>query len=311
MSASLGTESPTTVPSRGTGLPKRQKRQEGRAAFGFMTPSAAGLTVFILFPVVLALFTSLFDWPTFGDKEFVGVANYRVLVESGSTFPTAMLNTLIFTVLIVPINLIVTLSLAFWIARSKFSKIYRVLFFLPVVTPTVATSIIWRMLYQPNGVIDSLFLAVGIDAPSLLASQSTALIAVVTVIIWQGLGYNVLIFSAAIDQLPQDVIEASRIDGAGALRALFLIKIPLVTPAIFFATTITMIQAFQVFNEPFIMTAGGPGNSTTTVVMDIYNTAFQSGDLGAAAAPAMVLFGVIVIVSLGQWMGQKRWVHYG
>lgn len=311
MAASARVDAPAPT-ERGTrGLPRRRKRQEGRAAFGFLTPSAAGLTVFILFPVVLALFTSLFDWPTFGDNEFVGFQNYGVLFEGGSTFPTAMLNTLAFTVLIIPVNLVVTLSLAFWIARSKFAKIYRVLFFLPVVTPTVATSIIWRMLYQPDGVIDTLLLNIGIDAPGLLATQSTALVAVVVVIIWQGLGYNVLIFSAAIDQLPEDIIEASRIDGSGPLRTLFRIKIPLVTPSIFFATTITMIQAFQIFNEPFIMTAGGPGNSTTTVVMDIYNTAFQSGELGAAAAPAMVLFGVIVMVTLVQWAGQKKWVHYG
>src|SRR5699024_4880728 len=194
----------------------RRERRERRAAYGFLTPSAAGLTVFILFPSVLAIVTSFFDWPTFGEIEFNGWDNYAALIEPGSTFPTSLLNTVLFTALIIPINLLVTLSLAFWVASSRFKQLYRVLFFLPVVTPTVATSIIWSMLYQPGGLIDFLAQSAGIDAPNLLANKSTALYAIVVVIIWQGLGYNVLIFSAAIDQLSEDVIAAAKMDGAHA-----------------------------------------------------------------------------------------------
>nr|WP_255433586.1 sugar ABC transporter permease [Tessaracoccus sp. MC1865] len=202
------------------------------------------------------------------------------------------------------------MAMAFWISTSRISHVYRVLFFLPVVTPSVATSIIWKMLYQPGGIIDYLAQSVGIQMPNLLATNSTALMAVVLVVIWNGLGYNTLIFSAAIDQLPDSVLDAAKIDGAGFWSTLFRVKLPLMTPAIFFATTITIIQAFQIFNQPYVMTAGGPGNATVTVVMDVYQKAFQGGQLGAAAAPAMILFALILVVTALQWLGQKKWVSY-
>lgn len=292
------------------GRRKRGKGSEGGAAFGFLTPSAIGLTVFVLFPSILAIVTSFFNWPTFGEITFAGWDNYTSLFSTGNAFPAALINTIIFTIVIVPVNLVLTLAMAFWIATSKFSNLYRVLFFLPVVTPAVATSIIWKMLYQPGGVFDYVASLFGIDMPNLLATSSTALMAVVVVVIWNGLGYNTLIFSAAIDQLPEAVIDASRIDGAGFWATLFQIKLPLMTPAIFFATTITIIQTFQIFAQPFVMTAGGPGNATVTVVMDVYQKAFQGGELGAAAAPAMILFALILVVTAFQWLGQKKWVSY-
>lgn len=299
---------------RGPGTGRRKRRgltSEIRPALGFLTPSAIGLTVFILLPTLLAVITSLYRWPTYGDISFTGLDNYRDLFSSTSQFSAALVNTIVFTVIIIPVNLVLTLGMAFWIATSRYKQLYRVLFFLPVVTPTVATAVIWKMMYQPNGLIDtSLSSLLHFDMPNFLGDPSTAMLAVITVIIWQGFGYNMLIFSAAIDQLPADVIDAAKMDGASGIVQLFKVKIPLMTPAIFFATTVTMIQSFQIFSEPYVMTAGGPGTVTVTVVMNIYQTAFQGGELGAAAAPAMILFGLILIVTLFQWVGQKKWVHY-
>lgn len=291
--------------------PKKRKDSDSRSALGFLTPSAIGMTVFILFPTILAIATSFFNWPTFGEVTFAGLDNYRNLFAPGSQFTAALINTFVFTIVVVPVNLVLTLSTAFWVATSRFSRLYRVLFFLPVVTPTVATAVIWKLIYQPNGLIDSTLQSwFGIHMPNVLGDSSTALLAVVVVIVWQGFGYNMLIFSAAIDQLPQDIIDASMLDGAHGLGQLLRIKIPLLTPAIFFASTVTMISAFQIFSEPFVMTAGGPGTSTVTVVMNVYQTAFQGGELGAAAAPAIILFALILIVTMVQWLGQKKWVHY-
>lgn len=296
----------------GAQRPRKQSggRSEKRAALGFLTPSVIGLGLFVLIPTLLAIATSFFHWPTFGEIGFAGWENYTSLFTPGNAFPAALVNTIVFTVLIVPLNLVLCLTMAFWISSSRLSHFYRVLFFLPVVTPSVATSIIWKMLYQPGGIIDYLAASVGIDLPNLLADSRTALMAVVVVVLWNGLGYNVLIFSAAIDQLPEPVLDAAKIDGASSWSTLFRIKLPLMTPAIFFATTITIIQAFQIFNQPYVMTAGGPGNSTVTVVMDVYQKAFQGGELGAAAAPAMILFAVILLVTALQWLGQKKWVNY-
>ena len=285
-------------------------RSEARSALGFLTPSATGLTLFVVFPTLLAIVTSFFIWPTFGEISPAGFANYTDLFRAGNTFPAALVNTIVFTAVTIPANLVLSLGMAFWIATSRFKQFYRVLFFLPVVTPSVATSIIWKMLYQPGGLLDYVASMVGLKMPNLLANQSTALLAVTVVILWNGLGYNTLIFSAAIDQLPDEVLDAAKIDGAGFWSTLLRVKLPLITPAVFFATTVTMIQAFQIFNQPYVMTAGGPGTATMTVVMDIYHKAFQFGELGAASAPAMILFGLILIVTLVQWLSQKFWVNY-
>lgn len=300
----------TALPGADRPRKGRLRRHEASAALGFLTPSSIGLTVFVMVPTILAIVTSFFHWPTFGEISFAGWDNFTSLFTPGNAFPAALLNTVLFTVLIVPLNLVLTVAMAFWIASSRFSHFYRVLFFLPVVTPSVATSIIWKMLYQPGGILDYVAAAVGIDMPNLLADSRTALLAVIVVVLWNGLGYNVLIYSAAIDQLPESVLDAAKIDGAGSWATLFRIKLPLMTPAIFFATTITIISAFQIFNQPYVMTAGGPGNATTTVVMDVYFKAFQGGQLGAAAAPAMILFALILGVTALQWIGQKKWVNY-
>ncbi|WP_275777170.1 sugar ABC transporter permease [Paenarthrobacter sp. Y-19] len=289
----------------------RKKKTDSRAALGFLTPSAVGMTLFILLPTLLAIATSFFNWPTYGDVTFAGLDNYKDLFAAGSQFPAALINTLLFTVIVVPLNLVLTIATAFWVSTSRFSKLYRVLFFLPVVTPSVATAVIWKLIYQPDGILDSTLQSMfGLHMPNLLGDSSTAMLAVVVVILWQGFGYNMLIFSAAIDQLPQDVLDASMLDGASGLTALLKIKLPLLTPAIFFASTVTMISAFQMFSEPFVLTAGGPGTSTVTVVMNVYQTAFQGGELGAAAAPAIILFALILVVTMIQWLGQKKWVHY-
>jgi multiple sugar transport system permease protein len=290
---------------------QRKKKTDSRAALGFLTPSAVGMTLFILIPTLLAIATSFFNWPTYGDVTFAGLDNYKDLFAPGSQFPAALINTLLFTIIVVPLNLVLTIATAFWVSTSRFSKLYRVLFFLPVVTPSVATAVIWKLIYQPDGILDSTLQSLfGIQMPNLLGDSSTAMLAVVVVILWQGFGYNMLIFSAAIDQLPQDVLDASMLDGASGLTALLKIKLPLLTPAIFFASTVTMISAFQMFSEPFVLTAGGPGTSTVTVVMNVYQTAFQGGELGAAAAPAIILFALILVVTMIQWLGQKKWVHY-
>ena len=311
-SASTGSKWGASRRLSGAQRPRKRPagRSETRAALGFLTPSAIGIGLFVLIPTILAIATSFFHWPTFGEISFAGLDNYRSLFTPGNAFPAALLNTIVFTIVIVPLNLVLCLAMAFWISSSRLSHFYRVLFFLPVVTPSVATSIIWKMLYQPGGIIDYLASLVGIQLPNLLADSRTALMAVVVVVLWNGLGYNVLIFSAAIDQLPEPVLDAAKIDGASGWATLFRIKLPLMTPAIFFASTITIIQAFQIFNQPYVMTAGGPGNATVTVVMDVYQKAFQGGARGGAAAPAMILFALILLVTALQWIGQKKWVNY-
>ncbi|MFE3452582.1 carbohydrate ABC transporter permease [Nonomuraea sp. NPDC059194] len=275
------------------------RRGEQWSALAFATPSVLGLGLFTLFPVGMAVVMSLFSWPMLGTSEFVGLDNFRYLFGADPTFVAALRNTFVFTGLYVPLNIVLALALAFWINRSRWKNLWRVLFFIPAITPMVANAVIWKLLFQMVG-----------REPNLLADGRTALLSVVAMSVWQGFGYNMIVFSAAINELPRPVLEAAAIDGASGLRRLVSVQLPLMSPALFFATIMTVINALQVFTQPYILTAGGPGNATSTLVMNIYQAGFQSRDLGLAAAGAWVLFAIILLVTAVQFVGQRRWVHY-
>ncbi|MFI6503327.1 carbohydrate ABC transporter permease [Nonomuraea typhae] len=275
------------------------RTRETWSALGFATPSVLGLGLFTLFPVGMAVVMSFFDWPMLGDSEFIGLENFRYLFGEDPDFLVALRNTFVFTGLYVPLNILVALGLAFWINNSRWQNLWRVLFFIPAITPMVANAVIWKLIFQLVG-----------TEPNMLADGRTALLSVVAMSVWQGFGYNMIVFSAAINEMPKPVLEAAALDGATGLRRLISVQLPLISPALFFATTMTVISALQVFTQPFILTAGGPGNATETLVMNVYQAGFQSRDLGLAAASAWVLFAIILAVTFVQFLGQKRWVHY-
>ncbi|GAT72916.1 carbohydrate ABC transporter permease [Microbacterium hydrocarbonoxydans] len=287
-------------------------KAEGRQALGFATPALAGLAVFTVVPVVLSIVMSFFDWPTFGEKTFIGFDNYLRLFASSPDFWPALRNTAVFTILYVPLNVILSLILAMALGpRIRGRGALRVLFFIPVVTPMVANVLVWKMLLQPqglfNGASQSWF---GITLPNFLADPQWAMIMVVVMSVWQGVGYNMLIFSAALEQLPESVIEAARIDGASGLRMQLGVVVPMISPAIFFSTIMTMITSLQVFAQPQLLTGGGPGNATQPLVQFIYNQGFKFQELGLAAAGAWILFALIIVITALQFGAQKKWVHY-
>ena len=304
--------SPTTTAA----APARRRRGlraiEARQALGFISPALAGLTVFTIVPVVLSIVMSLYDWPAWGDREFMGLGNYVDLFTSHPDFWPALRNSAIFTLLYVPLNLVVALGLALLLApRIRGRAIFRVLFFIPVVTPMVANVLVWKMLLQPNGLFNGISTSVfGMELPSFLNHPQWAMIMVVVMSVWQGMGYNMLIFCAAIEQLPEPVLEAARLDGARGATMFFRITMPLLSPAIFFTTVMTMITSMQVFVQPQLLTGGGPGNATLPIVMFIYNQAFTFQQMGLAAAAAWILFAIIIALTAFQFRAQRRWVHY-
>ncbi len=187
----------------------------------------------------------------------------------------------------------------------------RVLFFIPVVTPMVANVLVWKMLLQPQGLVNGLSQTwFGVELPNFLADPQWAMIMVVVMSVWQGLGYNMLIFSAALEQLPESVVEAARIDGAKGLRMIWSVMLPMISPSIFFASIMTMITSLQVFAQPQLLTGGGPGNATQPLVQFIYNQGFKFQELGLAAAAAWILFAIIIVLTALQFRAQKKWVHY-
>ncbi|WP_433519531.1 carbohydrate ABC transporter permease [Nonomuraea sp. CA-143628] len=296
----------------GVRRPGALQRTEQRQAFGFITPAVAGLSLFTVIPVVLAIVMSLFDWPIFGERAFIGLGNYVELLTSSPDFWPALRNSIVFTLLYVPVNLVVALGLALLLGpRIRGRAVFRVLFFIPVVTPIVANVLVWKLILQPDGLLNGLSQTMfGIELPNFLVDADWAMITIVVMSVWSGMGYNMLVLTAALEQLPVSVIEAARIDGARGWRILTSITIPLISPAIFFATVMTIISSLQVFAQPQLLTGGGPGTSTVPLVMFIYNTGFKFQDLGLAAAAAWILFALIIGVTALQFRAQKRWVHY-
>jgi multiple sugar transport system permease protein len=289
----------------------RPKRGDGRVAAGFLTPSMLGLLAFTAFPIVASLLLGFFDWPVIGDHTFTGLKNYETLLSSDE-FRTAIINTVLFVVLYVPLNIVISLGLAVWInTRIRWRGLYRTIFFIPVVTPVVANAAIFSLMLSPNGLVDSLMQTwFGVQAPNFLGSKTWAMPAVVLLSIWQGFGYNMLVFSAALENVPTSLTEAATIDGASGSKRFFKIVLPLITPSIFFAVVLTLISSFQVFTQAYVLTGGGPGNATTTMVVYLYEQGFQFYKLGFASAIAWVLFVIILVITIFQFIGQKRWVHY-
>lgn len=295
------------LPSR----PSWARRREGRLAVLFTSPSIVGLAVFTVFPVGMALVMGLHRWPAFGERDYVGLENYTHLLGD-PVFRRVVLNTVLFVVLYVPLNIVASLGLAVWISpHVRGRRLFRVLFFLPVITPMVANAVVWRLIYQPDGLIDSSSQwLLGTDAPNFLGDENWAMAAVVAMSVWQGLGYNMLVFSAALDAVPRSLTEAALIDGAGPWARFFHVTLPMVSPAMFFATTMTLITSLQVFTQVYLLTAGGPGISTETMVMYVYEQGFSGLRFGLAAAAAWMLFLMILGVTALQFAGQRKWVHY-
>ena len=290
----------------------RGRRGDGKAATGFMAPSMLGLLAFTAFPIVASLIIGFYNWPVIGSHTFIGLKNYENLLTS-KEFHTAILNTFVFVLLYVPINIVISLGLAVWIGSKgiRFRGLYRTIFFIPAVTPVVANAAIFSLILSPNGLIDSLMQTwFGVQAPNFLGSKTWAMPAVVMLSIWQGFGYNMLVFSAALDAVPASLTEAAAIDGAGSVARFFRIVLPLITPSIFFAVVLTLISSFQVFTQAYVLTGGGPGNATTTMVVYLYEQGFQFYKMGLASAVAWVLFIIILVITVFQFIGQKRWVHY-
>lgn len=293
-------------------VPTREQRDR-RAAIAFLTPNAIGFLAFTLIPFAASLVLSFFDWPLIGSPSFAGIGNWSKLLTEDPNFWTVLWNTVYFAVAYVIGNLVISLGLALWLSsRIHFKGLFRWVFFLPVVSPMVANAVVWRLLLTPNeGLFASISMTLfGNPGPNWLGDTNWAMPAVIMMSIWQGFGYNMIIFVAGIGSIPQQVYEAAAIDGANWWQRTFRITLPLLTPSIFFAVIMTVISSLQTFAQPFILTSGGPGNSTTTLVYYLYQRGFQGYEMGYASTIAWSLFAIILVVTFIQYRGQDRWVNY-
>jgi multiple sugar transport system permease protein len=285
--------------------------REALAAYLFILPSFLGFAIFLLVPMVMSAGLSLYDWELLRPPFFIGLDNYRDLFRD-PLFKTVLFNTAYYAFGLVPLNIVISLSLALWLnTKLRGLTFYRLAFFLPVVTVTVAVSLIWKWMYEPRvGIVNAALGAFGIAGPNWLADPFWAMPALIILGLWKGFGYNMVLFLAGLQGIPSTLYEAAMIDGANAWQRFWKITLPLLSPAMFLAVILTVISSFQVFDQAFVMTAGGPSNATNTIVLYIFQNGFLFFKMGYASAIAWALFAVIFTFTLIQMWLQRHWVQY-
>ena len=278
----------------------------------FIGPVVLGILVFQFIPVMVSVYASFTDWSGLSDPVFIGLDNYRRMPDDPLLLGT-IANTFYFSAGFIPLSIGLGLGLALLCTgRLRGMRFFRTAFFVPYVVNIVAVSLIWFWFYSPSqGVINGLLSVVGVDGPAWLASSTWAMPAVIITSVWQGVGYPMIILLGGLQGIPESLNEAAMIDGASAWRRLRSVKLPLLTPHLFFLFITQFISSFQIFGIIFVMTSGGPANATTVYIYYLYQNAFAYGRMGYASALAMVLFLFIGIITAVQWRLQRRWVFYG
>jgi multiple sugar transport system permease protein len=291
---------------------RRQRRiREIGLAYLFLAPTLLGLALFSLGPVVAGFLISFTNWNLLLPPHWVGLENYRAMVELD--LPRKVLwNTFYYTIINVPLNMALALGVAVLLNQKlRWVSFYRAAYFLPVVSSTVAASLIWTWLFSPNfGPINYFLERIGIPGPAWLGSTTWAMPAVIIMSVWKGFGTNMLIFLAGLQGIPLELEEAAMIDGANRWQRFWRVTWPLLTPTTFFVLVVSCIASFQVFEQVFVMSEGGPAYATTLLGLFIYLNAFRYNNMGYAAAAAYVLFAIIMVITLLQFRLQERWTNY-
>jgi len=288
-------------------------RAETRAALIFLAPSLVLIGVFFLLPVIAGFALSLtdFDLYSIGDLHnlrFIALRNYRELF-SNPIFWTAMVNTLYFSLVGGPLTVVVSLAAALLVnaKATRFKALFRTVYFAPVVTTLVAVSIVFRYLYHPRfGMLNRALAHLGIPSIDWLGDPRFAMLAIIVLAVWKGFGYTMIIFIAGLQNVPEELYEAARIDGAGPWRQFRHVTVPMLGPTFLFVGIVTAIGQLQIFAEPYVMTRGGPLNKTLTAVMMMYEQGFRWWRMGYAASIAFILFLAIGAATLLQMKLQEK-----
>jgi len=286
-----------------------------RAAQGwvFIGPVVLGVLAFNILPMLPTVYASFTYWDGLHPMEWIGLANYqRALGGADPNFKTGVVNTLLYMVGRVPFAMLTGLALALIVnERLRGITFVRALFYLPVVSSVVAVGVVWKWIFNwQYGLLNAILDVVNITGPRWLSDQNWAKVAVVIVAVWHVMGYNMVLFLAGLQGIPPALEEAAEIDGANAWQRLIHVKLPLLTPTVFFVAIMSVIASFQVFNLIYVMTAGGPGTATYVYVYHMWQEGFNLHKFGYGAALAWMLFVVIAIVTWFQWKMSDRWVFY-
>jgi len=280
-------------------------------AYVFILPQIIGMFCFILGPMIASFIISFSRWNLVDPLQWVGFENFRTRFYS-PLFWKVVLNTVYYTFVSVPLGIVISLGLALAL-NEKIRGVtwYRSVYFAPVVTPMVAVALVWSWLYNPDfGVINTVLNYVGIKGPKWLADTTWAMPSVIIMSIWKTLGFNMVIFLAGLQDIPERLYEVAAIDGANRWHKFRSITLPMLSPSVFFAMIISVISSFQAFSQIYIMTGGGPANSTNVIVLHIYELAFEYWKMGEGCVVGWVLFTIILLFTLIQFSLSGRWVYY-
>jgi multiple sugar transport system permease protein len=278
----------------------------------FTAPLLVPLITFWLVPFGYSIYISFTDWDYISpDYDFVGLENYQYMVEDFE-FIQAALNTFWFSLGVVVPTILLGLLFAMLLHKNfKGSQFYRAVIFSPWITPTVAVSIVWSWVFETkSGLANHLLESMGFSSIAWLESGNTALVAVIIVTVWQAIGWTMLFYISALNKIPESLYEASLIDSCSSLTRFLKITLPLISPTTFFLVVVNIITAMQAFDQFQILTQGGPGGETRTLLYLFYQQAFERYEMGPAAATSLVIFLITGLLALLNTYIGKRWVYY-
>ena len=299
----------------------RMARREAIAAYVFISPWIFGFLVFTAGPMIASLYFSFTDYNVLQPPNWVGLANYSQIFSGDDLFRLALSNTVVYTVLYVPLHMIVALGLTLLLnARVRGVPFWRTFFYIPSITPVVATAILWRWILNPNGgAINTVLARFGFQGPGWTTDPHWAKPSLVLMALWS-VGSTMLIYIAGLKNIPRDLYEAADIDGAGALARFFHVTLPMLSSVLFFTAVIGIINSLQIFAQAAILfepiggsstgVSGGPDNAALFYIMYLFNEAFSYFKMGYASALAWIIFVIIVFFTAMQFGLSRRWVYY-
>ncbi|MFD2615030.1 carbohydrate ABC transporter permease [Paenibacillus gansuensis] len=275
------------------------QRHQARTAYLFITPTILLFVAFTVIPVVMAMYLSFTNYDVVSRRDWVGLDNYRRLFQD-TLFWQTFRNVITYSVIFVPLNIIISLLLALLMNFNKRGvKLFRTLNYLPTLTSAVAAATVWIWLLHPEfGLVNTLLGYAGITGPAWLAQTGTAMLSIIMVTLWQSVGSNMIIYVAGLQGVPDYLYESAKLDGATAYDRFRYITWPQLRPTTFLVSTMSIIAALQLFDQAFVLTQGGPANTTKTPVYLIYQQGFNQLQMGYASAQAFVLALVILIFSI-------------
>lgn len=289
------------------------RRKEALEGVLLVSPWILGLLLFTLGPLLASAYLSLTEYNVLRPPRFIGLQNYSKALFEDAIFWKSLERTTLYVVLSVPLGVVASLGCALLLNRKlRLTNLFRTLFFLPSLTPIVASAILWLWIFQPEvGLANYLLKGIGIQGPRWLASYEWAIPALVVISLWGSVGGSrMIIFLAGLQGVPQELYDASAIDGAGVWQKFLHVTLPMISPTMLFNLLLGVIGAFKVFAVAYVATQGGPAYSTWFYVYNIWNQAFKYNQMGYASALAWIFSAVILVMTVMQLRWSRRWVHY-